>query len=52
MADKKGGGSLPPQSGTQQKGRPQPGGADAVPVNVKPGFKGGGSGKGGGGGKK
>ncbi len=52
MPEKTPGGPLPGQTGTQQKGPAQPGGADAKPVKVNPGFKDQGGGKGGGGGKK
>ncbi|MEZ6023194.1 MAG: hypothetical protein R3C16_07250 [Hyphomonadaceae bacterium] len=51
MPEKTPGGPLPKQTGTQDKGKPQPGGADAKPVKVNPNFKDPG-GKGGGGGKK
>jgi hypothetical protein len=41
MADKKpgGGGQLPRQTGTTEKGRAQPGGAEAKPVTPKPGMQ-------------
>jgi hypothetical protein len=46
MPEKTPGGPLPKQTGTQQKGAAQSGGAEAKPVKVNPGFKGG-SGNGG-----
>jgi hypothetical protein len=45
MPEKTPGGPLPRQTGTQQKGAPQPGGKDAQPVKPNKDFKGGGSGK-------
>ncbi len=39
MPDKKPSGPMPKQTGTTQKGAPQPGGAAAKPVKVNPNFK-------------